>query len=219
MTDNVRLAVLPESVKGIAATRQWIVDNAQQPQIIMIDDDFTFFKRKSDTDYHLELCQPEDTAAMITWIYDNLRKYPMVGISMRQGNNRKEGLVELNTAINGVLGIYVPTLNKCDIKFTDVEVMEDKHVGLALLTRGYENIVSYQYAYNQPASNTGGGCSTFRTPELQKAGAEKLHSLYPLFVKVVKKETTSSWWKGDRYDVTVQWKKAYKHGLQTRSAV
>ena len=55
-----------------------------------------------------------------------------------------------------------------------------------------------------------GGCSTYRTMELQGAAAEKLAAKHHPFVKVVIKKTKTAWGGAERKDVIVQWKKAYQ---------
>lgn len=217
---SVPIIALPPHIKNLPDTRQWMLDNLGVTKLLIIDDDFTFFKRKSETDWHLVECENHDIEEMITAIDKALDDgYAVVGISMRQGNNRKEGMEEENTAINGLLGIRVDLVNKECVRFDVNPAMEDKHLTLGMLTKGYKNLCFYKWCYNQPASNTGGGCSTYRTADVQKQAAELLHATYPDFVTVKIKTTKGGWFGGERHDVICYWKKAYKHGLQTRSSV
>jgi hypothetical protein len=86
--------------------------------------------------------------------------------------------------------------------------MEDFDVTLQLLRKGHRNAVLNQWAQDQGTSNAPGGCSTYRTPEVQAAGAYGLQKLHPDFVTVVDKETKQAWGGGVRKDVRIAWKKA-----------
>ena len=72
------------------------------------------------------------------------------------------------------------------------------------------NVCLNEWVHNQGGSGSAGGCSTYRTPEIQAEAAHKLHEHHRPFVKVVKKTTKTAWGGGERTDVIVQWKKAYK---------
>ena len=65
---------------------------------------------------------------------------------------------------------------------------------------------------NQSGSNKDGGCSTYRTYEIQAAAAEKMARLWPDFVKVVEKKVKGWGPMSIRKDIRVQWKKAYVSG-------
>lgn len=214
---DVVVIALPERIKTLPETRQWLIDNSPYQKIIIIDDDFTFYKRKEGTS--LEKANSEDINDMIETIYSDLENYAAVGISMRQGNNHVKEDYKENGAINGLLGLRVDILHKENIRFDHNPAMEDKHITLDLLTKGYKNKVWFKWCYNQPASNTAGGCSTYRTAELQKQAAEMLAASYPGLVTVKVKTTKGGWFGGQRYDVICYWKKAYLTFKGTRDGL
>jgi hypothetical protein len=101
------------------------------------------------------------------------------------------------------------------IELGRVPVMEDFDLTLQLLRAGFPNRVSYEFCWNQRGSGSEGGCSTYRTGEMQAAAARRLAELHPDFVKVVTKSSKSNWKQGDmqeRVDVIVQWRKAFEAG-------
>ena len=62
-------------------------------------------------------------------------------------------------------------------------------------------------------SNADGGCSSYRSLELQEKTSNKLKDKFPEFVTVVKKKTKTGWNNiGERVDVRIRWQKAYKTG-------
>jgi hypothetical protein len=208
---NTRVFVLPHPVNGIGETRQAIIDNHVGDKIIMMDDDLTFACRGKRTDNPLYL-SPMDDASLhnaITWMWDGLDDYHLVGLGAREGNNRKPEPEEKCCRMMRAWGLRIDTFRKHKFDFTRINCMEDFDVILQFLTHGYENIVSNVFVTNQAGSNTAGGCQTYRTLEVQGEAAKTLASLYPEFVKVVEKETKTAWGGGKRLDVNVQWKKAY----------
>lgn len=210
------VCVEPENLpRGIGYTRQFIMDTHPGNNVIMMDDDLSFARRGKRTDNPLYLtpCTNEDIRAMVNLISDHLNHgYAMVGISSREGNNRKVNEWSENTRIMRVFGIHKPSFIAAGCDFTAMKVMEDFDVTLTLLTHGYKNIEINTFTNNQPGSNMDGGCKEYRTLETQKEAAFALAAKYPGLVTPVEKETKGSWGGGVRTDVRIAWKKAYQRG-------
>ena len=212
--EHVKKLVVPSSVKGISAKRKYIVDNTQDPRIVMLDDDLRFYVRKSPTDWHLRYLKPDEYLALFGLIDEFFSQgFAHVGISAREGNNRVEGLTALNTRYMRVLGYNLDKFPD-DIEWGRTEVMEDFDIALQLLRKGKPCKISYFYAQGQKSSNAPGGCSEWRTIDVHNAGADRLHELHPEFVKVMEKQTKTAWNGLPRRDVQVSWKKAYKAGVE-----
>jgi hypothetical protein len=201
-------------LEGIAYKRQWIMENVGTADAIcMLDDDLTFFKRRTDDPTKLEDITPLELQDKFRHMENLLLgKYPHVGFAAREGANRVTTPLIENTRIMRVLGYNRATLAREGITFGRMKVMEDFDVALALLTKGYENAIINTVAHNQKGSGTVGGCSVWRTPQIQAQAAHKLAELYPGIVKVVEKTTKTAWGGGTRTDVTIQWKAAYRSG-------
>ena len=45
--------IVPEDCVGIGPKRKYIIENTDDPHIVMLDDDLRFYIRKSPTDWHL----------------------------------------------------------------------------------------------------------------------------------------------------------------------
>ena len=212
-----QVIIEPDHVKrGIGHTRQFIMDYHPGDKVIMMDDDLSFARRgkRIDNPLYLTRCTPEDLRVMVNLIEDHINHgYAMVGISSREGNNRKEGEWSENTRIMRVFGIHKPSFIQADCDFTAMKVMEDFDVTLTLLTNGYKNIEINTFTNNQPGSNMDGGCKEYRTLETQKEAAFALAAKYPGLVTPVEKETKGSWGGGVRTDVRIGWKKAYQQGV------
>jgi hypothetical protein len=210
------VVVLPPGILTIAPTRQYILDNlvGEDEPFCMVDDDLLFFKRRDDDRTKLRDLQSGELLHAFIEMERILRgcedsRVAHVGFAAREGANRNTEEYLYNTRIMRVLGYSSGPLKEHGIRFDEMEVMEDFHVALSLLERGYDNMVMNEFAHNQAGgSGAVGGCSHFRTPELQAANAHKLAELHPGVVKVTKKVTKGAWGGGERTDVTVYWKKA-----------
>lgn len=214
--------------KGIHNTRQWILDNAHTNFAWMVDDDMKFQARKPDWKFKeggylpIEECDLDFVGKMLDQQEEWLFTWGLaaVSVSMRQMNH---GIPDRwwreATRMNNVYGFRVDVLKEHGIRFDQIEVMEDFWVTLHLLTRGIPNRVSMHYVWNQRGSNNRGGCSEYRTPEVQARSARKLKEAFPEFVEVVEKTSSpgSDSWKKmkTRTDVKIAWRKAFSGKLRT----
>jgi hypothetical protein len=205
---------LPSYIKGIAATRDWIIhDMPGSDHVLMLDDDLHFAVRRDDDRAKFRQPDIHDIRAMVNALDASLEKYPHVSIGSREGGNRVTDSVTYNTRMMRVLGYSRSYMKKHKICFTPMMVMEDFHVTLQLLRRGQDCAVLNNWVSNQAGgSDAKGGCSSFRTLELQAENAQRLARLHPGFVKVVQKSTKTAWGGATRTDVVVQWKQARKAG-------
>jgi len=206
---------MPASYKGIGMARQFAVDWAlsqENPKLLMLDDDLTFAIRR--TDDPTKFATPTD--ADIVRVFDDVKKklddYAHVSIAPREGGNRRTEPYVQNTRALRALAFRVDKLCEYGVLFTDMEVMEDFYVQLSLLLLGEPHLTINWMVQNQGGSNSEGGCSTYRTPEVQARAAGALHAKFPDFVRMVDKETKTAWGGGTRKDVVVSWKAAYEEG-------
>ena len=174
----------------------------------MLDDDCVFATRREDDPTKFRDASDQEIEALFVNIYELLEQYAAVGVSTREGGNRDTAPYAVNTRILRILAYRTDILRKEDIRFDRIPVMEDFHVGLSLLTKGYENYKFNHMVHNQGGSNTAGGCSVYRTLEVQRTASYILAGKFPDFVSVVEKETKTAWGGQVRTDVRIQWKKA-----------
>jgi len=124
-------------------------------------------------------------------------------------------------------GRKIARMKNDGIRFDILPLMEDFHFTLSLFERGIPNLLTLDYVWNQPGSNTKGGCSNYRTLELQAKASRMLHKRHPDVVKVVEKQIISvTDWDGMkvRTDVIIQWRQAYSgetrpHWIVERASV
>lgn len=203
-------------VNGINKVRQWICEMAPDPHIIMCDDDLGFFVRADPKAWNLKPASNSDLVDIFSRIHNILVADGLAhgGLTPRQMNNVHFPEVYIsNGKMNAVHAVNRDILAKENIKYTDVDIMEDYYVTLSLFTKGYANKLVCDAAWDQKGvSGAAGGCSTYRTSELQSQGAQDLADIFPDFVKVVEKTPKGGWGGGmtTRKDVRIQWKKAYE---------
>lgn len=205
----------PSYVKNLSQSRQWMVENFKDPKTLMLDDDLKFFRRIKPEAYNLERVYKEDVDPVLKNVMDGLDTFAHVGLSPRQMNQKHFPARWIHVfRINAVLGVDARVLLQENIRYDEVTVMADYHVHLSLLERGYANRVFVAGAWDQKLpSGSPGGCSIYRTKDSQEAGAYRLKELHPESVEVVKKVPKVGWdgdLSGERTDVTIYWKKAFK---------
>jgi hypothetical protein len=216
--------LMPCPAEGISATRAWILENSLTEKSYMVDDDMNFCHRVPDWDLdtNAKLMTPsarpvEEVGQAFDMFEEWLDHYVCVSMSARQGNQvAKDRWFRLATRMNNMYGFNVPEVKKLGIEFGRLKVMEDFDVTLQMLTMGIPNKVSTDWAWNQRGSGKVGGCSDYRTVEVQAEAAHKLKALFPDFVKIVEKDVKATHLQGiwsKRTDVVIQWRKAYDFGL------
>jgi hypothetical protein len=207
---------LPQGITNLAQTRQVLMDSVEDDVVFMMDDDLSFAVRgkREDNPLYLSTADENDIRDMVRYVYEHCTKEGLAGVSMREGNNRKEGELDYCSRMSRAWAVHMPTFRKIGAKFEQHVSVEDFDLTLQFLLAGYRNVVLNNYTTNQFGSNTDGGCSEYRTMSVQKEAAEALAAKFPDFVKTVEKTTKTSWGGETRVDVRVQWKKAHQRGLQ-----
>lgn len=210
------LIVLPTNVRDIGDVRHWLIHTCEElehDKLVMLDDDMVFAARRTDEPNKFRNMTNQDFDDMFADLEHQLGEFAHAGISHREGANRNTDPYVECTRQMRVLGYQKNILRALNITGR-TPVMEDFDVTLQLLRKGLPNRLCNNWVHNQGGSQVTGGCSEMRTPELQAEAAHMLHELHPRFVKVVEKETKTSWGGGTRTDVTIYWKKAYNNGIK-----
>jgi hypothetical protein len=200
---------------GIGPTRQAILDfslTINSESVLMLDDDLEFFVRRKDDPTKLQKATPAQLRAMVKRAGSLLNKYAHIGVATREGANRSINPLHFNVRLLRALGYRADVLKRERVTFDRLPVMEDFDVALQLLRLGYPSAQINDYLQDQPGSNVEGGCSTYRSANMQARAARGLAKLHPNFVTVVEKPVPKSggWFDVPRLDVRVAWKKAFE---------
>lgn len=205
--------IIGHKATGISQTRKALAAYHSRkyptdPRIIMMDDDLRFYTRRKDDAGKFTDATKAEITAMFAAVGKAMYDYALVGITSREGGNNVLA-DEHNTRTTRFLAYNLDFIKQAGAKFGRIELMEDFDMQLQLSRAGYSSILLHSWAQGQKDSGAPGGCSTYRTPELQAACAHQLAAFHPGFVKVVEKTTKTSFGGGTRVDVQVSWKKAY----------
>ena len=207
---------LPKSVTGIASIRQYIMENATDRYITMLDDDLRF--QKTQKDWRIMDATPNEILAafrqMSQWLKEG---YAHCSLCPRFIYYDKKDFFVKDFRMMHVLAYDVKTVLKAKCSFTkgvpkDFS-MDDFHMTLQLLRSGHGNIVSLLHRTSPAVSNSRGGASEWRTLASHNRSANLLAAIHAPFAKT---KTKHGWqgMDGERQDVIVQWKKAAKAGNQ-----
>lgn len=204
------VVAVPNSVTNLTLKRKWIMENFEDEKIVQMDDDLYFNVRK---DGKLGVAESEDIDEMLEVIEQALDHYAHVGVSQRANNNREIKTYRENTRMTRVLAYNRPIFIKEVELDRDIITCQDFEHTLQLLRKGYKNLVLYKWAQNHPGTGTAGGCSIYRSPEVQREGALKLQRYHQQFIDLKEKHYRSAVESmQNRLEATIFWKKAFKEG-------
>ena len=208
--DKVTVHGVPLRVRGIGATRHYIMTQlATVNKVCMLDDDLRFDVRRADKPSSFVVTTDSDVEQMFAALERAITaRVPHGSIMTREGGNRQTEDMH-NTRMLRILAYHVPTYLAVKVNYGKMMIMEDFATTLALLCAGKPNVVLAHWVHGQGGSGAKGGCSTYRTLQLQAEAAQNLAALYPKFVRLVQKTTKTAWGGGTRMDVQIAWKKAY----------
>lgn len=202
---------------NLPAQRQWCMEYfVGYKYIWFMDDDLKFLWR--DKDLKLHNAEEKDIRRMFKAMWASLKEVPVVGISTRLGNNR---VIESSQYTNRVTRCYAierTVYESVGCRFDPIDnfVAEDFHVALCMLNAGYNNKILFDFAQEDGGSNKGGGCSLYRTADVQRKTAFWMAENHPevrVQTKSSKNWNNMDGLKGQeqvRVDMVVQWKQAYK---------
>lgn len=221
---------LPKEIPSfLAPQRKWVCDNSRHQFIFTIDDDVLFEKR--DKLLKLRKATYDEMNEMLELIYKEVKekKIPQVGISTRLGNNRVEEDYEDIARATRAYCYNREIILREKINFSPFNelVMDDFHITLCLLKKGYLNRIYYSFAQSDFGSNTEGGCSLYRNFEVMKKNTQFMLHEHRGFVKIKMKKTKNSWEgfprdeNGNyiRIDLIIFWKKAYQSFLDKKMGI
>lgn len=178
-------------------------------KIIILDDDLVFSKKEGQSLRTVR--EPDLLEPLFEQIETLLDHFPLVGIHPRQmGQNAQEPYVE-NGRIICVQGINRDLIGK--VKVDQFPILADVVLNCTLLARGQKNALVTTYFQDHGPCQAPGGCSIYRTPDMQRRAVNYLAERFGPFVKSVTRKPKVAKWMGDeRHEYTAQWKKLHAAG-------
>lgn len=212
LQERWKVKTLACKAKGIAPTRDWILDHAVKARhqyIVQLDDDTTVQVR--DKDYKIRDATPKQYLEAFEWFERKLKKYAHASWMPRYFGYDTPG-EEFEGGKNlSIVGFDVARVALTGARFQKGMprpcVMEDLNMTFQLLLAGLPNVISLRYRGDHHTRNAPGGCDTWRdNARHTRESALRLCELYPGFGRVKENKKTGG------LDFFGYWKKAYLAG-------
>ncbi len=205
----------PEQGNGIAPVREWISEHGQGKRYAVFDDDIQFvYTRRKDED---GLSNSPLTEEQFNDMFDTMdvwmnEGYVQTACDVCWNPPTRNIDFKVNSRITTNIFYDGSKLPIDKIDWTSLDIAEDYFVNLQLLSMGYQNKVSLKYRTNPSATQSKGGCSSFRTLDVHNESMKQLKNKFPEYVELREKVTKNSGeWSGKpRLAATISWKKAYQ---------
>lgn len=192
------VVAVPGSVKGITATRNWILDNTEERHVVMVDDDVKaqgYFKLHKFNAQQKKLTEADwiREARKIFDITEDL-KYRIWGVAT-DGALRSDYPWRPFLFKSYVTASFMGILNDGRTRFDEsFPVKEDYELCLRCL-RDDGGIVAARYLYWSNSHWTdAGGCASYRTQLMELRAIKKLKDMYPGLIRRIKRG-------GSRYSI------------------
>lgn len=181
--------------------------------MVILDDDLVF------STYHMNgklMTQrdPEQIGPMFDQIEVLLDEFPLVGVHPRQNAQNSHAMRYVkNGRIICIQGINRESVGK--VKVDQFPILADVVLNCTLLARGQSNAIITTYFQDHGPCQAPGGCSLYRTPDMQRRAVEYLSARFPGFVKAIHRVTKGANWLGEngRTDYVAQWKRLNAAGV------
>lgn len=206
---------VPNSVTNYSQKFQWLIDGkaSDDRQFIMMDDDL-FFNRRHVVKPKLLPVELRDLRRMFGRFKEMNQQYALSGIHPRQMGHDQPLPQVKNTRLLCVHNINLDLFPKKRIKVDYFPILADKILNCELLSQGIPNAAITDFTVDWGSVQAPGGCSDYRTAEMQRQAVQGVADMYAPFAKaVIKKPKAAKWLGEERWDLRVQWKKLYKHGV------
>ena len=216
---QIPVIVAPATVDNYSKKMEWILEDGMddcEDCCCILDDDLVFSRQilKDDGKIGLKTLEGAETERLLTlfgFMELLLEDTALVGVHPRQmGHIQKppfneNGKVICVQGINRRLVGEIPDLAKYPI-------LSDVVLNATLLGRGQGNKIITTFFQDWGSCNAPGGCSSYRTPEMQAEACYWLEERFGPYIKAVEKEAKDGWLGGKRVDFRGQWKALYKAG-------
>ena len=174
---------MPDTVRGITATRNWILDNAPSTRVVMIDDDvktqgWTHLLPRSAHKLHLDEA---------TWLGEFRKLFDLTesSVSASGGSRPKArrarvtlGAVPLARLCHRV--VHGGIVNDGRTRFDEAYPVKEDYELCARCIRDDGGVVAAQYLFWENAHwHDKGGCHDYRTQTMERDAIRRLCRTYP----------------------------------------
>lgn len=171
---------------------------------VMLDDDLII--KKVLDDGRTRQATTEEIAEMFQKMDTYLDEYPIVGVAQRfMINQMPQPFVENSGKMIAILGYNTSLFGEKPWPVANrLRACSDVDFTMQLSYRGLSRILMTEYCHHDQANHGTGGCSIWRTPDVEVLSNMKLAELWPDHVTLV---------STDPPRVRISWKRIYEDGV------
>jgi hypothetical protein len=215
---------VPAYVDNYSKKMKYIIEDGMRDEnecCCILDDDLIFSHQipkglnpDGTVKMGLKTLEGADTERLLTlfgYMELLLEDTALVGVHPRQMGHLQKPPYNENGKVICIQGInrrLVGTIPDID-RFP---ILADVVLNATLLERGQGNKIMTTWFHDWGSCNAPGGCSLYRTPEMQAEACYWLEERFGPYIKAVEKEAKDGWLGGKRVDFRGQWKALYKAG-------
>lgn len=220
MHGDIPTFAVPKNIDNYSRKFEFIVNDGMrdgEEKAVIIDDDLVFSYRITHPDGRpgLRTIEGPEIYNLLPRLWEYMEflldDTALVGVHPRQMGQAAKLPFEVNGKVICVQGInrkmvgHIPDLSRFPI-------LADVVLNGTLLSRGIGNKIITSFCQDWGPSQAPGGCSIYRTPEMQAEACRWLEERFGPYIKVKEKEAKNGWLGGKRVDFVGQWKKLYEAG-------
>lgn len=205
----MKITVLDKGVENIGQVRQWVIENAREEFIGLLDDDIAGFNFKPVMSRYGGLrnasAKEIETAfaTVATWLKTDKLVHAALAPRFLAALPCQKKHTE-NYKLSQCMFFDRKKLLASGARFDRVPIYEDIDLTLQLLQRGYPNRILLQCCFNPNKAGARGGCATYRTPDVKRKTVERLKKFYrPDILSIDYNE------KANKITTRTHWKKAF----------
>ena len=203
---------VPTKIDNYSKKMQFLIDHIRNEDNgigVIMDDDIWFDKRIVGQEKLRKPIDEHEVCDMFSEMEHLLQTTALVGVHPRQMGQNKELPFVCNGKIICVQGINTNLFPRNMPRVDKYPILSDVWLNCELLSRGIGNKLITTWVQDHASCQAPGGCSIYRTPEMQKECCEELERKFAPYFKVVKKTAKNNWLGGERYDFRCQWKRLF----------
>lgn len=184
---------VPIEIKGITATRNWILKNCNEYYVVMVDDDVKtagWVEILKMNGKHRKLLTDADwieEASKLAYFCEDLN-YKIFGISTHSSQIQFKGFKPFLFQTY-VLGSFIGHINDGSYYYDEsFLVKEDYEICLRHIKERGGILGGRNIYWECEHWKTNGGCKDYRTQDMEKSAIKKLIKMYPSFIRKVSRK-------------------------------
>jgi len=191
------IVAVPNEIKGITATRNWILNNVDDHRVVFVDDDLKkcgYWINKETGGRRFEAITNEETIlSEFEKLFDVIEglDWKIWGLkteSSKISQHDEKPFVFMTYITASCMGI----VNDKTIQFDEgYRVKEDYEIGLRHIEQFGGVLGARHFSWENEHWDKNGGCGDYRTDEIERDAINKLIKQYPKYVKSVVRKNSA----------------------------